>query len=294
MTFKTTQRLSLLISILLFLVVQSGFVQPEDIQPDVLELRRGGYVYADYPGVFDVGDDGITVELWTYFTDRPKDGDYFPGLATEGHWIIFAKPGSYSVGINGTDLHPPPNPREPEGTTHIRFTIEHRGNYATTQKSNGNIIPPGEFPLRRWIHIAFQIVAKGEGAEFIKWFDGRGGRRSLARLMGRTEEPLLIGGPAIVRFAYESMKGYIDEFRVSRGWHYPKAEDNNLVFIHPKRRFEADAQTIALWHFEEGPFSPRYADSSGNNYTLVPGGSLSVESHGKLATIWGCLKRHAQ
>ena len=31
MTFKTTQRLSLLISILLFLVVQSGFVQPEDI-----------------------------------------------------------------------------------------------------------------------------------------------------------------------------------------------------------------------------------------------------------------------
>ncbi len=91
---------------------------------------------------------------------------------------------------------------------------------------------------------------------------------------------------------FESLNGYIDEFRISKGLRY--TEDGS---IRPKRRFQADARTIALWHFDEGRFAPRYADSSGNGYTLVAGGSLAgrvVDSRGKLAITWDSLKRHAR
>jgi len=91
---------------------------------------------------------------------------------------------------------------------------------------------------------------------------------------------------------FESLNGYIDEFRISKGLRY--AEDGS---IRPKRRFQADASTIALWHFDEGRFAPRYADSSGNGYTLVAGGSLAgrvVDPRGKLAITWDSLKRHSR
>lgn len=72
------------------------------------------------------------------------------------------------------------------------------------------------------------------------------------------------------------------------------AEDGS---IRPeRRRFQADASTIALWHFDEGRFAPRYADASGNSYTLIAGGSLAghvVGPRGKLDIAWGSLKQGA-
>ena len=91
---------------------------------------------------------------------------------------------------------------------------------------------------------------------------------------------------------FESVRGYIDEFRISRGLRY--AEDGNISL---RRRFRADASTIALWHFDEEQFSPRYADASDNGYTLVAGGSLAgrvVDLRGKLAITCGSLKRHSR
>ena len=70
----------LLFSITSLVTVPHAFAQREAVPPDVLELRPEGYVYADYPGVFDnvasVGIDrrrGLTVEAWIYLTDKPKD-----------------------------------------------------------------------------------------------------------------------------------------------------------------------------------------------------------------------------
>ena len=82
------------------------------------------------------------------------------------------------------------------------------------------------------------------------------------------------------------MRGYIDELRISKGWRYvPKGN------IHPKRNFRVDDRTIALWRFEEGPGAPFYRDSSGNDYTLFPAGSLDVQPLSKLNITWGSLKQ---
>lgn len=98
--------------------------------------------------------------------------------------------------------------------------------------------------------------------------------------VGFRESPLLIGRIKHLPFEnetqwfgpehFESLNGYIDKFRISKGLRY--AEDGS---IRPKRRFQADAKMIALWHFDEGRFAPRYADASDNGCTLVAGGSLS-------------------
>lgn len=114
--------------------------------------------------------------------------------------------------------------------------------------------------------------------------------------MGRTPAPFLIGGTPIVNFAegsewgrlYESMQGYVDEVRVSKGLRYGTERGNR---IQPDRKFRADGKTMALWRFEEGPEAALYRDSSGNGYALFPGGSLSVQPRGKLTTTWGALKR---
>ena len=67
----------------LLLVAQHAFALPEEVPPDVFEAQPDGYLYADYPGIFDdvasvdIGRRiGVTVEAWIYLIDRPKDGFY--------------------------------------------------------------------------------------------------------------------------------------------------------------------------------------------------------------------------
>ena len=102
MRFKTAHSSWALILIAMILVVPKVAALPEKVPRDVLELRPGGYVYADYPGVFDDAEgEGITIEARIYLTERPKEGDSFaPGR----QWIIFAKPFSYFVTIDGREL----------------------------------------------------------------------------------------------------------------------------------------------------------------------------------------------
>ena len=75
-----------------FASVQGAYAVPDHIPPDVFEAKPGGYLYADYPGVFDdFGPDGLTIEAWVYFDNRPGDHD-----AEEGaYWFVLGKPGSY-------------------------------------------------------------------------------------------------------------------------------------------------------------------------------------------------------
>ena len=126
-------------------------------------------------------------------------------------------------------------------------------------------------------------------------FESIGGQ--IGDLMGRTPAPFVIGGTPIVSFkvgaqwgaAYASMQGYVDAVRVSKGFRYDIQDIGQE--IKPRRHFQPDAQTIALWRFEEGPGAPFYRDSSRNDYTLFPGGSLSVHPRDKVATTWGRIKR---
>ena len=107
-------------------IVHHCFAVPDEIPPDVFKTQRDGYLYADYPGVFDDPEgEGITIEAWIYLTDRPKDGDYWD--TNEGRWLILGKPGSYHVAITGRHLGSPTERDAPEGFTRINFAIERAG-----------------------------------------------------------------------------------------------------------------------------------------------------------------------
>ena len=109
MKFNTISSYGIATFIILILAAPSVIAQHESVPRDVLELRPGGYAYADYPGVFDklrrVDHDGITVEAWIYLTGMPEDANYQDdNYRGSGQWVIFAKPGSYYTVIRGRDL----------------------------------------------------------------------------------------------------------------------------------------------------------------------------------------------
>ena len=286
------------------IVVPTASDQPEEVPPDVFEAAVDGYLYADYPGVFDdaEGDEafgeGITIEMWIYFTEVPPERQ---SLHWE-HWAIVAKPGSYFISAAGRALEDSVDSSLPEGHTRLIFAVESISDeHGCCGRGVGGMpLEPGEFPLKRWLHIAMQIVVKKDGTHRTEFIDRHGEvRRRFSGQMGRTEAPLFVGGAPMVTFengdtwnndwgkpVFESMKGYIDEIRISKGWRYvPKGN------IHPKRNFRVDKRTIALWRFEEGPGAPFYRDSSGNDYTLFPAGSLDVQPLARRAATWGSLKQ---
>ena len=277
---NTVFSLSISTLIVWLLVAQPGFGVPEKLPPDVLKLRPGGYVYADYPGVFDDAEgDGITIEAWVYLTEHPRVADFRKVGLAGGGWVIFAKPGSYFVTVTGRDSS------ESEGTGHIFFGVQRPTDNDVSTDITTRTIPRDEFLIGRRVHVVFQIVVKRGGTHKLSYYDGKNTAISLpfGSVIGRTAAPLLIGGPKLVTLENgwewgnknESMIGYIDEVHVSQGWRYPKRGE-----IHPKRHFLTDERTIALWRFEEGPGAPLYTDSSGNGYTLVAGGTLAVDPHG--------------
>ena len=98
-----------------FLSPRTHSLIPTAVPPDVLELLPDGYVYADYPGVFEeIEGDGLTFETWIYMTERPKEKPN--GLVTDGQWIVFAKLGSYYATISARTLTDGFDRTRPKGT----------------------------------------------------------------------------------------------------------------------------------------------------------------------------------
>ena len=265
-------------------IVQHGFAFIHDVPPDVLKVQPTGYAYADYPGIFDDIDEGITIEAWVYLNEIPKDRKN--SIDRNGNWLIFGKDGSYSATISGRNLRQRQDRDSPEGLAWFDYRLEYDG---AGVKGGGRSIYPDTY-LRKWVHIALQIATVEDGVNFMSFYDQEWPiNPSNAPYMGRINSPLTIGGPTFMygrQKHIESMKGYIDEVRVSKGMRYNKGGK-----IRAERPLQADVQTIALWRFEEGAGAHSYRDSSGNGYTLLLGGSLAVHPLSKLATTWGSLKR---
>ena len=199
MTLNTSSFFGIL---LVFLVTENTFAQPEEVPRDVLELRPDGYAYADYPGVFNNANrDGITIEAWIYLTDKPKDAD-FDDLATGGQWVIFAKPRSYSVELRGRNLGSKFDMEEPEGTVYLRYTISPQPSPKIAAPAAIFVpILPHEYPLRRWVHIAYQIKQEKNNTKELLFYDSRAlGKAGSDDTMGRTPSPFVIGGAPIVKF----------------------------------------------------------------------------------------------
>ena len=63
MRFNAVSSFSIAIFMVSFLISPLAFSEHEAVPLDVLELAPGGYVYADYPGVFEeIEGDGLTFE----------------------------------------------------------------------------------------------------------------------------------------------------------------------------------------------------------------------------------------
>ena len=163
-----------------------------------------------------------------------------------------------------------------------------------------------KFPPNQWHHIAFQ-GGKEQKTTIIVNDDVRALERQriiLADDISHAGHPqdFTIGGfgEKIKRFFHGDhfhfwghFSGYIDEVRISKVARYDTARRG----FTPRKKFKNDAKTVALWHFDEARGTRKFLDTSGNAYHLVgkngakTDGELAVEAEGKLATIWGRLKR---
>jgi len=253
----------LIIGIILLLAQWSPAL---DAPAGVLELKDGGYVFADYPEVFGGFDnDGITVELWFYLTDYPKDH--------KEEWILIDKPQSYLIRVVG---------KRPQLPSEVICELEY-WTYFGENGMGGSCATLNKDKINNWVHFAFMMSGTGPVAQSASLngnIVGSGGCDSINGFVA-SSDPLFIGG----REGRTSIKGRIDEVRISKGWLYSQG-------IKPERRFEVDQKTIALWHFDEGPGAHSYKDSSGNGYTLYAGGTLPVDIKGKSTTTWGTIKSH--
>jgi len=254
-----TSATMLLLLINLLIIQDSSAI---DIPEGVYAPKEGGYVFADYPDVFDgFSNEGLTVEIWFYLTDFPKD--------TQEEWILIDKPKSYIMRLVS---------KRPVLPQEVVCEMDHMV-YFSNGGLGGSSAYMSDDRINSWVHFTFSMQGKGsvQTTAFVNGKRISGGGSTGAFFA--SDDPLFIGG----REGHNSIKGWIDEVRISKEY---RCND-----FKPERRFEANRETIALWHFDEGNGSNFYKDSSGNGYTLYTGGTTAVDSKSKSATTWGRLKR---
>ena len=163
---------------------------------------------------------------------------------------------------------------------------------------------PFSFSPNQWHHVAFQAEA-GQRVLIINDVVriSRGGTTLADDLSdARHPQDFTIGGFG-EKIASDwhgghfwgHFAGYIDEVRISTVARYNTANKRSFT---PRKKFENDAKTVALWHFDEPSGTRAFSDTSGNAYHLMgkngaktDGEFAAVEAQGKLTTIWGRLKR---
>ncbi len=260
-----------ILSLLILLFINQTMAQ--EVPEGVLALQPGGYAFTEKTKDFSAfTDEGITVEFWFYLTDIPKDY-YQP-------WSLFYKRNEYSIIIRGKNI----NRDDLDGTTHIIYRLHGIGSSASSGIGISPEAPPEKRILNRWIHVAYQI--RGEKIVYDAVFlDGEIHGLNIPHhdKFQKANSPLFIGGDTD-HSSIDSIEGWIDEVRISRGWRYERKP------ITPKREFESDEKTIALWHFDEPFGATSWEDSSGNGHTLFAGGTTRVENKGKLVSTWGIIK----
>ena len=112
-------------------------------------------------------------------------------------------------------------------------------------------------------------------------------------VLGGFGKIIVLPGKPPAKSFLDAFTGYIDEVRISKAVRY----DVEKKGFTPDDKFKDDAETVALWHFDELGGAEKFLDASGNAHHLAgkngakTGIPLAVEAEGKLATIWGRLKQ---
>lgn len=264
----------------LFISSLSGSQLPSPAGGSWLTLEPGmSATVADNPSLDTGFDSGFTLEFWMYLTDFPKEAE---------QWPVMGKRSSYQIWLEGNE------PDINENTFDIRWFMSATG---------GSIIMgihlnrKLEDITKKWVHVAFQ--AEGN----INWGHLNGERRLHGGISGRGNPQFIVrntDSPFSISFSdsqsifgifpynqVNRFEGVIDEVRISSIRRYFERD----VWAQIPRKFQPDAHTAALWHFDEAPNTRFYLDASGNGNTLQLVGTTTVEPKAKLATTWGQIKR---
>ena len=237
------------------------------------------------------GTKEFTVEAWVYPTTPPGNGDtLLTILHQQVHMLIVSD--EFQPWLN--EVANLQNIEPPEGDLILLMNAHIDGMFGL------RLAFPIPLAPNQWHHIAYQ--SNGDQTTMIVndfvWI------RPLGDPLGHDRDPrallpldFVLGGFGKIsqvdgKFR-GSFTGYIYEVRISKEARY----DVDKKGFMPDGKFENDAKTVALWHFDEPRGTPEFSDASGNAYhlegkngarTSIP---LAVEAGGKLAITWGRLKQ---
>ncbi len=249
-----------------------------------------------YGMLFEAGTKTLTVEAWVYPTLEPDkeersvilyqqvamevasndNPDYDKIIEELKRWRKDKlSEGDYIVGMCAYTTRPPGWPKKFCNSTGYIFWA---------------------LPSYQWNHVAFQMT--GSQAVWIcndSWIDVpwrtnviNDDMSCYVELGVIPHQSFVVGGYG-ERFVFSDLApfaGYIDEIRISTVQRYNKAKGD----FPPQERFQPDADTVALWHFDEHNKVEIFRDSSGNGYHLVGKNGAAVSGPEKLATTWGSIK----
>ena len=224
---------------------------------------KDNYAILENGKLVDTEFEAFTVEAWIYLRDSPEIEER---CGIPERWIIAAKQGCFELSVTGFDDDAP-----------FKYSVK----IYKQPPDMRNVSEVGKEghadELNKWHHISGSF--DGSVVNRLS-FDGSiqsGG--AFARPLANTALPFYIGGMELLGSFFD---GFIDEVRISNVERYKND------FEPPKRPFEVDKNTVALWHFDKG-----FTDSSGNGNTLIGKGVVrfSVEPAGKLSTTWAEIKK---
>jgi len=94
--------------------------------------------------------------------------------------------------------------------------------------------------------------------------------------MAASTNVLTIGGGAGIA----TYPGWIDEMRLSKSVRYTNdnAPGFSVPYVVPRNQFVTNAETVALWHFDEPSGATTFEDASGNTNHLALVGTANVEA----------------
>ncbi|RKU20060.1 hypothetical protein C6503_06685 [Candidatus Poribacteria bacterium] len=241
--------------------------------------------------------DEFTFEAWVYPTTLPN---------TDVHTLVLSQ--QVMMDVTGHDHQGFGGVKVLLNLSKGDFMIQGLAHLARDVGHTIMSLAPMKFPANQWNHIAFQ-GGKGRKTTVIVNDFARisGGEKGITLAhdadkitsLGGHPQDFTLGGCETKKIPFHTLHswgyfaGYIDEVRISKVIRYNTAKRG----FTPQRKFKNDAKTVALWHFDEPSGARAFSDTSGNAYHLMgrngaeTGGTLAVEAEGKLATIWGRLKR---
>ena len=285
--------------ILLSVSVQAGVPEPSPAGGNYLALDgKDDYAVLDFSkfGVlFKEGTRDLTVEAWIYPTSKP-----------EGNTIAVLFRQQVDIELYGDDT-----PSYQEIKKRIGWK---KGDLLLFMSAfinvNGNIGWTGSRDITlspyQWHHIAFQLqfpngaiwICDNQSATSLVPTTVEHDLSKISQLTFMPDKSFVLGGygdkipvPESKSF-FGSFAGYIDEVRISNIARYDIAEKHTI----PQGKFETDANTIALWHFDEPFGTMTFLDSSGNGRNLIgkngatTGRAFAMNSNGKLTTTWSAIK----